>query len=78
MFSFGGEDIVIRRDENEMKSSCRSGKRYVSFFDYKGKENALIGREEFIPRSVQIWKMKETAESQQKRKEAERISFHQT
>ena len=60
LFEFGYNDISIRKDNNSFKCSCIYQEEDSSF-DYKGKENALIGiigSDCFKPKRIVVIQMK--------------------
>ena len=68
LFTFGWNDIVVMKSDIEIKSTCSQNE----YYNYKGKQCALIGRKEFIPKHIQVWKMIETEETKKKKKEIEK------
>ena len=61
MFIVGNKDIVIKKEDNKNKCSCRQ-----SSFDYHGEVNILIGRTgEFEVKSFVVIQMKLTEEEKQ-------------
>ena len=72
LFSIGGgEDISIKKKEMKSNNFCKQ-----IVYDYKGKENVLIGKEgvenPFTVKQIQVWQMSETEIMKQQKMKGEK------